>query len=169
MHKCKWLTGAFMMMLPWLSFADASLTLSGQVVVSPCTVDTDTVNKTVDLGTLQRRDLQTAGEGGEWQDFDLLLTNWPAGTTKVRATVSGTPDPQDATAWKNSGTSTNMALRIASRDRSQIVAPGDSLTQNVNISTRSASFPLSARMFTPQGSATAGTFQSVMNVDFTWQ
>ncbi|MNC68834.1 hypothetical protein D3C75_1194720 [compost metagenome] len=62
-----------------------------------------------------------------------------------------------------------MALRIASRDRSQTVAPGSSLDQNVNISTRSATIPLSARMFTPQGSATAGTFQSVMNVDFTWQ
>ncbi|HID8743616.1 TPA: fimbrial protein [Enterobacter mori] len=169
MLKRKWLAGAFMMMLPWLSFADASLTLTGNVVASPCTVDTDTVNKTVDLGTLQRRDLQTAGEGGEWQDFDLLLTNCPAGTTKVTATVSGTPDTQDATAWKNSGTSGNMALRIANRDRSQTVAPGDSLAQNVNISTRSASFPLSARMFTPLGSATAGTFQSVMNVDFTWQ
>lgn len=169
MHKRKWLAGAVMMMLPWLSFADASLTLSGNVVASPCTVDTDTVNKTVELGTLQRRDLQTAGEGGEWQDFDLLLTNCPAGTTKVTATLSGTVDPQDASAWKNSGTSTNMALRIASRDHSQTVAPGSSLDQNVNISTRSASFPLSARMFTPQGNATAGAFQSVMNVDFTWQ
>lgn len=169
MYKWKWLAGAFMMMLPWLSFADASLMLTGNVVASPCTVDTDTVNKTVELGTQQRRDLQTAGEGGEWQDFDLLLTNCPAGTTKVTATLSGTVDTQDATAWKNSGTSTNMALQIASRDRSQTVAPGNSLAQNVNISTRSATFPLSARMFTPQGSATAGTFQSVMNVDFTWQ
>ena len=72
MLKRKWLASAFMMMLPWLSYADASLTLTGNVVASPCTVDTDTVNKTVDLGTLQRRDLQTAG--GEQQDFDLLLT-----------------------------------------------------------------------------------------------
>ena len=62
MLKRKWLASAFMMMLPWLSHADASLTLTGNVVASPCTVDTDTVNKTVDLGTLQRRDLQTAGE-----------------------------------------------------------------------------------------------------------
>ncbi|WP_258881809.1 fimbrial protein [Enterobacter hormaechei] len=67
MLKRKWLASAFMMMLPWLSYADASLTLTGNVVASPCTVDTDTVNKTVDLGTLQRRDLQTAGEGGEWR------------------------------------------------------------------------------------------------------
>ncbi|CAM6363144.1 fimbrial protein [Enterobacter intestinihominis] len=169
MHRSKWLTGVFMMMWPWLSFADASLTLTGKVVASPCTVDTDTVNKTVDLGTLQRRDLQTAGEAGEWQDFDLLLTNCPAGTTKVTATLSGTPDPHDATAWSNSGNSGNMALRLARRDRIQTVAPGDSLSQSVNISTRSVSFPLSARMFTPQGNATAGTFQSVMNVDFTWQ
>lgn len=151
------------------ALADTSISVSGNVVASPCTVDTDTVNKTIDLGTLQRRDLRTAGEGGDWQDFDLLLTQCPAGTTTVTATLSGTVDPQDATAWKNSGTSTNMALRVASRDRSQSFAPGDSLAENVNISTRSVSFPLSARMFTPLGSATAGTFQSVMNVDFTWQ
>lgn len=169
MHKRKWLAGVLMMMLPWLSFADASLTLTGKVVASPCTVDTDKVNKTVDLGSLQRRDLQTAGEAGNWQDFDLLLTNCPAGTTKVTATLSGTPAPQDATAWSNSGTSGNLALRIASRDHSQTVAPGDSLAQNVDINTRSVSFLLSARMFTPQGNATAGTLQSVMNVDFTWQ
>lgn len=169
MHKRKWLAGVLIMMLPWLSFADASLTLTGNVVASPCTVDTDTVNKSVDLGSLQRRDLQTAGEAGDWHDFDLMLTQCPAGTTKVTVTLSGTPDPQDATAWSNSGTSGNMALRIASRDRSQTVAPGDWLAQNVNISTRSVSFPLSARMFTPQGNATAGTFKSVMSVDFTWQ
>ncbi|MDM2734938.1 MULTISPECIES: fimbrial protein [Citrobacter] len=149
--------------------ADPSVSVSGNVVASPCTVDTGTVNKTVELGTLQRRDLQTAGEGGEWQDFDLLLTNCPAGTATVTALLSGTVDTQDATAWKNSGSSTNMALRIASRDHNTTWAPGSSLRQSVSISTRSASFPLSARMFTPQGSATAGTFQSVMNVDFTWQ
>ena len=149
--------------------ADSSIAVSGNVVASPCTVDTDTVNKTVELGTLQRRDLQTAGEGGDWQDFDLLLTNCPVGTTKVTALLSGTVDTQDATAWKNSGTSTNMALRIASRDHNTAYAPGASLDQTVNVSSRSASFPLSARMFTSQGSATAGTFQSVMNVDFTWQ
>ncbi|WP_010431823.1 fimbrial protein [Enterobacter mori] len=169
MHKCKWLGGAFMLMLPLLSFADASLTLSGNVVASPCTIDTDTVNKTVVLGSLQRIDLRTAGEGGEWQDFDLLLTNCPAGTSNVTALLSGTVDSQDATAWKNSGTSGNMALRIASRDHATAYAPGSSLQQSVNISSRSVSFPLSARMFTPQGSATPGTFQSVMNVDFTWQ
>ncbi|EKS9201219.1 fimbrial protein [Enterobacter cloacae] len=169
MHKRKWLSGTLMMMLPCLSFADATLTLSGNVVASPCTVDTDTESKMVDLGTIQRRDLQTAGEGGEWQDFDLLLTQCPAGTSKVTATFSGTVDTQDATAWKNSGTSGNMALRIASRDHAIAYAPGNILEENVNISTRSATFPLSARMFTPQGNATAGTFQSVMNIEFTWQ
>lgn len=149
--------------------ADSSISVSGNVVASPCTVDTDTVNKTVELGTVQRRDLQIAGEGGEWHDFDLLLTQCPSGTTKVTATLSGTADPIDATAWKNSGTSTNMALRIASRSHSTTYAPGDSLGEPVNVSTRSATFQLSARMFTPQGSAGPGTFQSVMNVDFTWQ
>lgn len=149
--------------------ADSSISVSGNVVASPCTIDTDTVNKVVELGSLQQFSLRSAGAGGDWQDFDLVLTNCPAGTANVTAQLSGTVDTQDATAWKNSGTSTNMALRIASRDHSTAYAPGSSLQQSINTSNRSASFPLSARMFTPQGSATAGTFQSVMNVDFTWQ
>ncbi|MBL7634341.1 MULTISPECIES: fimbrial protein [Atlantibacter] len=149
--------------------ADPLISVTGNVVASPCTVDTNTVNKTVDLGSLQRLDLQNAGEGGDWHDFELLLTNCPLGTVTVKAQLSGTPAPGDATAWQNSGSSGNMALRITSRDHLTIIAPGSSLTSNVNTSNRTASFLLSAKMFTPQGNAVAGSFQSVMNVDFTWQ
>jgi minor fimbrial subunit len=149
--------------------ADPSISLSGNVVASPCTVDTDTVNKTVELGSLNSWEMRTAGAASAWQDFELLLTNCPAGTSTVTATLSGSVDIQDVTAWKNSGTSTNMALRIASRDRTIIYVPGNAMSQNINSSSRSASFLLSARMFTPQGNPSAGTFRSVMNVDFTYQ
>lgn len=169
MQKYDWLGTIFMLMLPLISFADSSLELTGKVVASPCIVDTSTVNKTVVLGTLQRRDLQTAGEGGDWQDFDLLLTDCPVGTTKVTAVFNGTADTQDVQAWKNTGTSGNMALKIASRDHSTIYASGSSLITSVSTNNRSASFPLSVRMFTPLGNATAGTFLAVMNVEFTWQ
>ncbi|EHJ2438121.1 TPA: hypothetical protein I3M21_004369 [Salmonella enterica] len=118
---------------------------------------------------MQRMDLQTAGESSEWQDFEFLLTNCPAGTNNVKALLSGIADMQDSTAWKNSGTNTNMALRIASRDHNTVYAPGSSMQQSVNTSNYSVSFPLSARMFTPQRNATAGTFQSVMDVEFNWQ
>ncbi|SAG26151.1 type 1 fimbrae adaptor subunit FimG [Enterobacter cloacae] len=149
--------------------ADPTVSVSGQVVASPCTVDTNTVNKTVDLGMLQRRDLVTAGSAGDWSDFDLVLTNCPSGTTSVTALLSGTADSQDTTAWKNNGTSGNLALRITSRDHSVIYSAGNSLSRSVDVSTNSVTFPLSARIFTPLGNATVGTYNTVMNVDFTWQ
>lgn len=156
-------------LFPAITHADEAISVSGNIVASPCTVDTNTVTKTVVFNSLQRRDLQTAGAGGEWQDFDLLLTNCPVSTTGVTVVMSGQADIQDVTAWKNTGTSTNLALRIASRDRTTAYAVGSLLSQSVNTSTGSASFPLSARIFTPQGNVTAGTFRAVMNVDFTWQ
>lgn len=155
--------------VPLYSHADASMTMSGNVVASPCTVDTGTVNKTVELGSIQRRDVQTAGEGGSWTDFDLLVKDCPAGTSKITAAMTGTADAQDSTAWKNSGTSSNVALRIASRDHNTVYAVNSTMQVNVDTSTRSTTFPLSARMFTPEGSAVAGTFTSVMNVNFTYQ
>lgn len=169
MIKGQWLYGIILLSLPWLVFADASMSITGVVVASPCTVDSDTVNKTVDFGTLQRRDLRTAGDAGAWQDFNLVLTNCPTGTTTVQATLSGTGDTSDSTAWKNSGSSGNLALRITNGNHTIVYAPGASLLNNINTSSRSAIFPMSARIFTPQGSATVGTFRAVMNIEFTWQ
>lgn len=155
--------------LPWMAKADSNITISGNVVASPCTVDTDTQNKLVELGSMQKRDLTQAGDGGAWKDFTLLVKDCPAGTGKVTATYTGLADNQDGSGWKNSGTASNVALHVTSPDHSQTISNGTQQQVNVNTATQSASFPLSARMYTPQGNAQAGTFSSVINVEFTWQ
>ncbi|MCK6696299.1 fimbrial protein [Enterobacter bugandensis] len=155
--------------LPLMGIADSNINISGQVIASPCVVDTGTVSKVVNLGEDTKQNLINAGDGGVWSDFDLLVQNCPTGTSSVTAKFTGNADTQDPTAWKNSGTSNNVALRIASRDHATTYSVNSTMQVNVDNSTRSSTFPLSARMFTPQGNSTAGTFQSVMNVDFTYQ
>lgn len=155
--------------LPVTVKADPTITVTGQVVASPCTVDANTVTQTIDLGQDTKQHLLAAGDGGEWADFDLKVTNCPAGTSSVTAKLTGTADSQDSSAWKNSGTSGNIALRVTSRDHNAIYSVNSAVQVKVDTATRSATFPLSARMFTPTGNATAGTFLSVMSVDFTYQ
>lgn len=149
--------------------ADTALNLSGTVVASPCTIDTDTVDKLVQFQSLQRMDLVTAGAGGEWQDFALQLSNCPMGTQQVTVTFLGAADDDDTTAWKNNGTATQVALRLTNNLHSTIYSKGSTQQVNVDTLTGKATFPLSARIFTPTGNAGAGTFRSVVNLDFTWQ
>lgn len=149
--------------------ADITLNFNATVVASPCTVDTDTVNKTVLLGQGRASEMQAAGEGTEWVDFDLLLTTCPAGTNGATVTFSGTADDDDASAFKNTADAKGIALRLASRDHATTYQNNSTLTQTVDSSAHTATFPLSARMFTPKGQPGAGKFAAAVNVSFTYQ
>jgi minor fimbrial subunit len=162
-------SAAILMAGSFFASADTAMNLRGNVVASPCTVDTDTVNKLVEFDPLQRTDLQTAGASGAWQNFSLLVKNCPAGTRQVTVKYLGTNDIQDATAWKNTGTASNVALRMTNADHSVVYSNGSAQQISVNTSTSSAEFPLSAKIFTPQGNAGAGTFAATISLEFTWQ
>lgn len=100
---------------PFFTSADTSVNVTGQVIASPCVVDTGTVSQLINLGEYMKQNLNNAGDGGEWSDFSLLVKNCPIGTRSVTAKLTGAFDTQDPTAWKNSGTSRNIALRVTSR------------------------------------------------------
>lgn len=145
-----------------------NINLSGTVVASPCTIDTDTISKVVEFQQGRSRNMQEAGSGGEWQDFQLLLTQCPLTTRKASVKFTGTVDPNDSTAFINTGTAHNVALRLADISHNVIYSNESTITANV-ISDRSITFPLSARMFTPLGNVEGGTFSSIVNVTFTYQ
>lgn len=146
-----------------------AININGNIIASPCNVDTNTVNKTVELGEGSVRDMSVAGAGAEWIDFELMLTKCPAPTVKAIVTFSGTPDVDDATAFKNSADATGIALRLASRDRATTYQNDSTMTQTIDTATHSATFPLSARMFSPKGNPTSGQFAAAVNVSFTYQ
>ncbi|WNN47057.1 fimbrial protein [Siccibacter colletis] len=159
------------LLLALMSFAVQAeeINVSARLVARPCTVDTDTVNKTVELGQGRASEMKTAGAGGEWTDFELLLTKCPAATVGATVTFSGTPDDDDATAFKNSADATGIALRLASRDRATTYQNESTMTQTIDTAAHTATFPLSARMFSPKGNPTSGQFAAAVNVSFTYQ
>ncbi len=74
----------------FLRAADVTLTVNGKVVARPCTVST--VNATVELGDLYTFSLIGAGSASARHSVALDLSNCPVGTSRVKATFSGTAD-----------------------------------------------------------------------------
>lgn len=153
----------------------ADVTVTGKVVAASCTVNPVLAGgQEVPLGTLGRTRFQHANEAGDWQSFTLSLTNCPAGTTQTTVTFTGTPDGTDATLFANTEpmatAAPGMAVQLAQdANRSALLSTGSTLTVNVDAVSKTASFPLAARLYTPTGGVQAGQVSSSVLVNFTYQ
>lgn len=148
----------------------ADINLSGTVVASACTVDAGTKDQAVTFEQARAVDYPTIGDVSEWQDFSLTLSACPASTTQVTATFTGDADNDDPTKFANTqGDATGMALQIMSRDHTTEISPQGALAVSVDSTNHSATFPLSARLYTPTGHVTAGEFKTVVQFSFTYQ
>lgn len=136
-----WLLAGLLTASASLRAADVTLTVNGKVVARPCTVST--VNATVELGDLYTFSLIGAGSASAWHSVALDLSNCPVGTSRVKATFSGTAD---STTLNN----------------------GSSQSVQVDEASQSARFPLQVRALSVNGGATQGTIQAVINVTYTY-
>lgn len=147
-----------------------NIDLRGTVVASACTVDAGSLIQTVKFEQARAVNYKTPGATSEWQDFSLTLSSCPPSTTQVTATTSGNADNDDPTKFANTnGDATGMALQIMTRDHLTEIQPLGSLAIAVDTVNRSATFPLSARLYTPTGSVTAGEFNTTVQFTFTYQ
>ncbi|EBD5744686.1 type 1 fimbrial protein [Salmonella enterica] len=155
----------------WIATASAAdIQLSGTVVASACTIDTGTRDQTVTFKQAIAANYDKVGDTSEWQDLELTLSNCPASTTQVIALFSGDADDDDITKFANTqGSASGMALQIMTRDHLTEISPADELAVNVDIDSHRATFPLSARMYTPTGNVTAGEFNTIVQLTFTYQ
>lgn len=96
----------------FLRAADVTLTVNGKVVARPCTVST--VNATVELGDLYTFSLIGAGSASARHSVALDLSNCPVGTSRVKATFSGTADSTGYYKTVNGG---QYSARTAERGR----------------------------------------------------
>lgn len=146
------------------------INIAGTVVAAACTVDTGTKEQTVKFAQARAVDYAHVGDTSEWQDFVLTLSSCPASTTQVTTTFNGDADNDDPTKFANTqGDATGMALQIMTRDRLTEIPPLGNLAVSVDSASRSATFSLSARMYTPTGRVTAGEFNTVVQLSFTYQ
>ena len=151
--------------------ADSTITVTGNVVAAPCTVDTATKSVAIPLGDETVTTLSKAGFGGTWSKaYNLTLSNCPTATQSVNATFSGTADTADTNGYANSAAGGPAMVSI------QLAKPGGTVYLKNGVSygdtaivDGAVSFPVLARMFTKNGSATPGAVSSAVSVAFTYK
>jgi minor fimbrial subunit len=151
-----------------------NISVTGKVVAGSCTVGVAlTSGQLVNLGSLGRTQLLSAGSASEWKSFTLNLSNCPSEITKSSVTFTGTPDNNDMTLFANGAPSptaaTGVAVQMASdNDHNVILSNNSTLTANVDGS-QNITFPLAARLYTPTGGVRPGDITSTVLVNFTYQ
>ncbi|MCF8578484.1 type 1 fimbrial protein [Enterobacter ludwigii] len=143
--------------------------MQGNILANTCSVDSASQNLTVDLGQAASGDFKDIGDTGVWKNVDLTLSKCPATTTLATATFHGQADGAHPTKFANNGTAGGLALELADRQDHILIAPLASFSVLINQSDHTADFPLAARYYATSMPVTAGTFNSVVQVTFTYQ
>ncbi|WP_228727510.1 hypothetical protein [Klebsiella sp. RHBSTW-00215] len=100
--------------------------------------------------------------------YQGLVRTFPKATVKFDGVVDG----DDATHFANmaaSNASQNIALQITNDSHTTTYKNQDQMTITINSSTGKGEFPLAARLYSTQGGATIGQFESVVQLTFTYQ
>jgi minor fimbrial subunit len=151
-----------------LNAADVStINITGNVIASPCVVDSSNSVINVDLQQIQATTLATAGTGSDWKSFQIVLRDCPASTSKVQATFAGTQDGADAERYKNQGTATNLSIELTGSDGMNY-GNGKTATVDVNSGSQTATFSLRTRAYTASGGVTPGSINASVVASFTY-
>lgn len=158
------------------SFAGDPVTINvtGNIIASPCAFDSTNSNLNIDLGEKGAAELSTAGSSMAEKSFNLAFKDCPVGVTKVKATFTGTDDDSSTigTAFKNTGTATNMVVQIKPASgawSADSLKSGSTLSTNVDTTAKTAVFALTTRAYTPTGSVNPGTINTSVVANFTYQ
>lgn len=150
--------------------ADAILlTMQGNILANTCSVDSASQDMIVDLGQAAASNFKDVGDTGTWKSVELILSKCPATTTLATATFKGQADAVHPTRFANTGTAGGLALELADRQDNILIAPQASFSVLVNQSDHTVDFPLAARYYATSLPVTPGTFNSVVQVTFTYQ
>lgn len=141
--------------------------ITGNVVASPCTLDTANSDLAIDLGNIQATDLASVGVTSTPKSFNLAVNACPAATTNVVLSFGGTEDSQAPGRYANTGTATNVAVEVLQASTGTLKGPGTTLTLPV-LADRTATFNLQTRAYA-KGQATPGSIVSTMQATFIYQ
>ncbi|EKY3120156.1 type 1 fimbrial protein [Cronobacter turicensis] len=149
---------------------DINLQINGTITAGSCDVDAASKNKTVEMGQAVASDFSDTAVYGPWVPFELSVINCPATVTSVDAAFSGQLDAHNSTAYANTGTGHGVALQVVDSKNMMYMLPGgDKSTEPVEATTHSATFRMSARYVRTSSLFIPGTFESAVQVTFTYR
>lgn len=143
---------------------DGTITFAGQLTATTCTVTAATKDQTVTLPTLPATSMTVAKPSSGTTPFTLAVSGCSAGTT-FKPFFEGGPNVDATTGMvKNTGTATNVQLRLTNADGTWINISGAS--QGVNTGTLSSGAgtnDYAVSYYSVGGNATTGTVAGTVN------
>lgn len=152
-----------------VSATDVLLSIEGNIYDTACEVDSTSQNKVVDLGQAVASDFKAPGDVGVWKNFDITISHCPQSLTMATINVEGQRDTLSPFKFANTGTAQGLALELADRTDSIILAPEARFNAVIDPVTHTADFPMAARYFASHTPVSAGEFSSVVQFTFTYQ
>ena len=104
--------------------AAGTVNFTGEILDKACTVDVDSQNQTVALGSYNKSEFTAAGSITAAKKFSIVLKDCPATVTSAHVRFDGTPEPTDSTMLaidsSVSGAATGVAINLMSADKNQL-------------------------------------------------
>jgi minor fimbrial subunit len=150
--------------------ADTQLNITGMIKGSPCVVD-DNGGKgiNVSLGdNIKANTLADASSSSGWVEFAIGLKDCPAAVSKAIATFSGSEAQESSSLYENLGDATHVQIELQSQTGANL-GNGKTMTQSVNHSDNTVTFPLQARVYSFAGGATPGNIIGTVLVSLTYE
>lgn len=152
-----------------VSATDVLLSIKGNIYDTACEVDSTSQNKVVDLGQAVASDFKAPGDVGVWKNFDITLSHCPQSLTLATINLEGKRDTLHPFKFANTGTARGLALELADRTDSIILAPESRFNAVIDPITHTADFPMAARYYASHVPVSAGEFSSTVLFTFTYQ
>lgn len=152
-----------------VSATDVLLSIKGNIYDTACEVDSTSQNKVVDLGQAVASDFKAPGDVGVWKNFDITLSHCPQSLTLATINLEGKRDTLHPFKFANTGTARGLALELADRTDSIILAPEARFNAVIDPITHTADFPMAARYYASYVPVHAGEFLSTVLFTFTYQ
>lgn len=160
--------------------ADGTISFTGTILDSACTVDTDTVSKNVILGEIPKSSFKSAGDVAAATKFSIELKNCPGTVKTASIKFDGTPDLADSSILKLSSGQTAKGVGVAFFEEDGITpiplaTPSKSVTLNSAFSDSQTTPIISTKMnFVAKYKATravveAGTANATSDFTITYQ
>ncbi|WP_277185090.1 fimbrial protein [Caballeronia sp. BR00000012568055] len=151
---------------------DATLYFNGNILAASCTVDPDSVTRTITLDPAVVTSFPSVGTTQNPKAFDLHLTNCTNGV-HVTMAVSGTSDTVASVLKNTTGSATQVGIQLLLASASggttgnAITLNSGSIDMGTVGATNALTIPMVAQYYR-LGTMTAGTVGSTATVNFTY-
>ncbi|MCG0457722.1 fimbrial protein [Enterobacter cloacae complex sp. ECC445] len=147
--------------------AAGTVNFTGEILDAACTVDVNSQNQTVVLGSYNKSEFAAVGDKTAAKKFDIVLKDCPTTVTSAKVRFDGTPEGNDPTLLaidsSVAGAATGVAINLMTADKADLPLHGENSYSYALSSTQDNTLDFYAQYKSTAASVTAGPANSVAN------